>query len=167
MRRLGLGLLVASLSRAWIPARSWPPSPRAAALRGSPGAEAETAAAPKKLGVMQPKTELGQGITKDSIDMRSAGETFEFLCKMAGTPVDRNSAMPFDGFVLAFEQLYTNGEQLDPEQYDWIQAEVNSPDDEDVTLSDWAQFHERYCERSTMMGFVKAELKKKLSLIHI
>ena len=47
---------------------------------------------------MQPKTELGQGITKDSIDS-SAGETFEFLCKMAGTPVDRNSAMPFDGPV--------------------------------------------------------------------
>ena len=56
--------------------------------------------------------------------------------------------MPFDGFVLAMSSCTdSSGGRASGEQYDWIQAEVNSPDDEDVTLSDWAQFHERFCER--------------------
>ena len=41
-------------------------------------------------------------------------QTFDALCRMCGVAVGRDAAIDFDGFVLAFEQLYNRGASLSP-----------------------------------------------------
>jgi len=102
------------------------------------------------------------GSTKaDAVDMESPTETFEFLCKLSGVPVERGETMDFDGFVLAFEQLFNNGIQLDPDAVDELMAAVGSTDFEDVTMADWAKFHKEWRSESTASAHLEAKLERK------
>jgi len=121
------------------------------------------------------RTEVAlRGGTKKKIntelDRNSASDTFEALCKSCGVTPDRDAAMDFDGFKLAFEQLFNGNNQVDPEVEDELRGmmstKVRNDDgsislDDDVTMAAWNKFHKRWREHSTMAAMVELEVEKK------
>ena len=47
--------------------------------------------------------------TKDDVNLDSAVDTFDFLCRTSGVAAGGDAEMDYDGFQLAFEQLFCNG----------------------------------------------------------
>ena len=44
---------------------------------------------------------------QEEVDLQDAAQTFEFLCRSSGVPPADGAEMDYDGFQLAFEQLFT------------------------------------------------------------
>ena len=106
-------LALALLAAAWQPLLA-PPAQRARPRAAAPSARIKNAASEgaaewnaavgtaKNPSLKPPK----QAIAPDAPDMSSPQETFDKLCRMCGVAVGRDATIDFDGFVLAFEQLY-------------------------------------------------------------
>lgn len=95
------------------------------------------------------------------VDLSNPVQTFEFLCSISGTPPGRDAEMDFDGFSLAFEQLFNSGMPLDPEAQDELRAAVESNDDEDVSAANWNKFHRRWRESSSAAAYLDSIVRKK------
>ena len=114
-----------------------------------------------------------KSITKatDTLDMTSAADTFEALCNFAGVPVDREATMDFDGFVLAFEQVFNNGMPMDPDYHDELKALMAKKQAradgtiamelEEVGMPDWNKFHKLWREQSSMESLLENSLQRK------
>lgn len=114
-------LALALLAAAWQPLLPPPPAtarPRSAAPSARIKNAASEGAAEWNAAVGTPKnpslTPPKKAIAPDAPDMSSPQQTFDALCRMCGVAVGRDAAIDFDGFVLAFEQLYNRGVPLDP-----------------------------------------------------
>ena len=115
-------LALALLAAAWQPLLPPPRSATARPRSAAPSARIKNAASegaaewnaavgtPKNPSLTPPK----KAIAPDAPDMSSPQQTFDALCRMCGVAVGRDAAIDFDGFVLAFEQLYNRGVPLDP-----------------------------------------------------
>ena len=100
-------------------------------------------------------------IAPDQPDLNSPSATFDALCRMCGVAEGREAAVDFDGFVLAFEQLYNRGVPLDPEPLDELRAAVGSENNEDVTMARWDAFHRGWLEASTMSAHLSGKVEAK------
>lgn len=97
-------------------------------------------------------------------DMDSATDTFGALAKMCGvTQPAKDASLDFQGFALAFEQLYNDNVALDDGQIAELRRELAvTSDDDPVSLQDWGPFHATFVERTRMASVLsaQADLKK-------
>ena len=129
----------------------------------------------RKMGKTEVKLREGKkkSIAKatDTLDMTSAADTFEALCNFAGVPVDREATMDFDGFVLAFEQVFNNGMPMDPDYHDELKALMAKKQAradgtiamelDEVGMPDWNKFHKLWREQSSMESLLENSLQRK------
>ena len=154
-------LVLALLAAAWQPLLS--PSGTARPRTAAPSARIKNTASEdaaewnKNPSLTPPK----KAIAPDQPDMSSPQQTFDALCRMCGVAVGRDAAIDFDGFVLAFEQLYNRGVPLDPEPLDELRAAVGSEGDEDLTLARWDAFHKGWLDASRMESLLTARVAAK------
>ena len=94
-------------------------------------------------------------------DLGSPSETFDALCKMCGVPPDREASLDFQGFALAFEQLFNRNVPLTPEALDELRAAVDSGNDEDVSMANWNFFHKQWTASASMAGRLDGRVAKK------
>ena len=90
--------------------------------------------------------------TRDEVDLESPQSTFQFLCTLAGEPVGSNTRIDVDDFVLAFQQFFNDGIPLDPDCLEELKGALGSADDEDVTMTDWSRFHNRWLTSTVASG---------------
>ena len=107
-------LALALLAAAWQPLLAPPRSATARPRSAAPAARIKNAASE---GAAEWNAKVGttanpsltpppKKLAPDAPDMSSPQQTFDALCRMCGVAVGRDAAIDFDGFVLAFEQLY-------------------------------------------------------------
>ncbi|KAH8050230.1 hypothetical protein JL720_15421 [Aureococcus anophagefferens] len=94
-------------------------------------------------------------------DLGSPSDTFEALCVMCGVPPDREASLDFQGFALAFEQLFNRNVPLTPEALDELKAAVDSGNDEDVSMANWNFFHKQWTASASMAGHLDGRVAKK------
>lgn len=98
-------------------------------------------------------------INPDEPDLRSPASTFDALCRMCGVTPGRDARIDFEGFVLAFEQLFNRGVQLEPESLDELRAAIGS--DDEVSMGKWDAFHKRWLSASTMEAHLAGEVERR------
>jgi len=76
-------------------------------------------------------------------------------------PPDREASLDFQGFALAFEQLFNRNVPLTPEALDELKAAVDSGNDEDVSMANWNFFHKQWTASASMAGHLDGRVAKK------
>ena len=100
-------------------------------------------------------------ISYDKPDLASPIATFEALCRMCGVASSRNASLDYQGFLLAFEQLYTGGVPLDPATADELKSAVGISEEEDVTMAKWNDFHRLWLAESSMEAILRAKVERR------
>ena len=155
---LPLALLAAAWQPLLSPSRTARPCRCAAPSARIKNAASEGAAEWNKNPSLTPPK---KAIAPDRPDMSSPQQTFDALCRMCGVAPGRDAAIDFDGFVLAFEQLYNRGVPLDPEPLDELRAAVGAEDDADLTMARWDAFHKGWIDASRMEAHLASRVATK------
>jgi len=93
-------------------------------------------------------------------DLSSPTETYAALARMCGASAD--DSLDFQGFQLAFEQLYNDNVALDPGAADELMKAVNAEGEDDVVAPyDWAAFHAKFTKAASMASVLGAAAAKK------
>ena len=93
-------------------------------------------------------------------DLTSATDTFAALARMCG--VTKDASLDFQGFALAFEQLYNDNVALEEGQLSELRRELAiESDDDPVSLHDWGPFHAAYMKRSGMASVLSMQASQK------
>ena len=96
-------------------------------------------------------------------DLSSATDTFAALARMCGvTERVQDASLDFQGFSLAFEQLYNDNVSLEEGQLAELRRELAvETDDDPVSLHDWGPFHASYMKRSGMASVLSMQATQK------
>ena len=96
-------------------------------------------------------------------DLSSATDTFAALARMCGvTERVQDASLDFQGFSLAFEQLYNDNVSLEEGQLNELRRELAvETDDDPVSLHDWGPFHASYMKRSGMASVLSMQASQK------
>ena len=96
-------------------------------------------------------------------DLTSATDTFAALARMCGvTERVQDASLDFQGFALAFEQLYNDNVALEEGQLAELRRELSiNSDDDPVSLHDWGPFHASYMKRSGMASVLSMQATQK------
>ena len=96
-------------------------------------------------------------------DLSSATDTFAALARMCGVTTNvQDASLDFQGFALAFEQLYNDNVSLEEGQLAELRRELAiTSDDDPVSLHDWGPFHAAYMKRSGMASVLSTQASQK------
>ena len=105
-------------------------------------------------------------VNPDAPNLESPIETFHALCRMCGVPEEGDAELDFQGFVLAFEQLFNENMQLEPESLDELRAAVCGPDvleyeETDIGLANWTAFHSDWLRERSMEAVLRVRVSKR------
>ena len=105
-------------------------------------------------------------VNPDTPNLESPLETFNALCRMCGVPEEVDAELDFQGFVLAFEQLFNQNMQLEPESLDELRVAVCGPDvleyeETDIGLTNWTAFHSKWIQERSMEAVLKVGVAKR------
>ena len=102
-------------------------------------------------------------ISYDKPDLASPIETFNALCRSCGVPESRDALLDFQGFVLAFEQLFNDNVPLDPDLADELHDIVLGvdSDEDEVSVTQWNAFHRKWTQATTMEQHLSAIVERR------
>jgi vesicle-fusing ATPase len=103
-------------------------------------------------------------IQPEQPDMTNPTETFDALCRMCGEPEGEDAELDFDGFALAFEQLFNAGNPMAPDVVDALSEAVGiSDDNHDVRIDGWSAFHQEWLAATSMGSHLSSTISAKRS----